>query len=374
MKRAITSICILLAGFGMASTLKLTAQDPSRTDPEFTVTVVEGPKRGAFAVGDGAVWFLGQGQLSKLDPADNHVISVPLEDAPGPGPMLMAMKGTVPQFFAVGGGSIWRLARKSKHELELQRLDETNGRLLDEIPLNEKQSGSLSYAYGSIWIWSDMFLDHPLVRVDPSAKQVTTIDLGKGEWSAPCFSEGSVWILGMESGVVKRIDIQSNKIAEEFSIGQKQKNGIFSMPFKGGSYYFAVGDGMLWVADSKNLSSGKYVLSRFDLKTHERVAKLESDPSDGPPVIWHGYVWLSTAGNVMSGHYLTKISPQTNHIVGTIFLLPTISGRILVSGSMPPRLLADQDSLWTFSVGTAGNPPITIHRIQATSSDASPQK
>ena len=74
-------LCLLLT----ALTLKLMAQDPSRPDPEFTATTIEGPKGIAFAVGDGTVWFLEQNHLGKLDPANNHVVSVPLE-VPAAGP------------------------------------------------------------------------------------------------------------------------------------------------------------------------------------------------------------------------------------------------------------------------------------------------
>jgi len=106
-------------------------------------------------------------------------------------------------------------------------------------------------------------------------------------------------------------------------------------------------------------------LSRFDPKTHERISKLEIDDSKNAPVFWNGYGWLSTAGYHLSGNFITKIDPRTNHVAGQI-LLPTEHGKTTFSdrGSMPAVLLAGEDSLWSLSEGSSRFSGLLIRRIQ----------
>jgi virginiamycin B lyase len=201
--------------------------------------------------------------------------------------------------------------------------------------------------------------EETLARIDPASNQVSAnIDLGKGYMQVK-FGNASLWTMGSGSGTIKRVDPQLAKVVEEFSCGRGQDNGMLRGPIEGGLYFFTAVDGMLWVADNKRMSNGKYVLSRYDPNTHERLAKIEADDSNGPPVIWNGAVWLSSMG------YLTKVSVQTNHVASRVLLSAPDRGRAF-AGS----LLTDGDTLWAIDSGSWAYSRVIISRIQTKVPDA----
>jgi hypothetical protein len=340
-----------------ASLLPVAAQILPASDPNVTITTIEGPKDAAFAIGDGTAWFLTKDVLTKVDPQNNQLTSVPMEQLQLGNWFLRAIGGG----FAVGGGSVWRYGKG--HGVEgVHRVDPGTGKCIATLALKPRKGmNSLTYGEGSLWVLNEH--DGNLVRIDPGTNQVSaTIELGKGFWLGLKIADGAVWAVGEENGIVKRLDPQSNKVVDEFSVGRPQKNGLFTMVLEGGSYYFAVGDGTLWVADSQSMSTGKYVLSRIDPKTHERVAQIEIDDSQGAPAFWNGFGWVSMAsGNSRLGHFITKIDLKTNRAAGQIFL--PASGRLFNRGASPAILLADENSLWSLSRGFNGDS--VVRRLQA---------
>jgi hypothetical protein len=118
--------------------------------------------------------------------------------------------------------------------------------------------------------------------------------------------------------------------------------------FKGGSYSYGIREGLRWVLDTQGMYGQKRVLSGYDLRTHERIAKLEVDNAVFGPVIWNGSVWLSTRGDPHVGHYIAKIDPRLKHTVGRISIPVAVEGA-RESDFLPPLLVADGDSLWALS-------------------------
>lgn len=325
----------------------LAAQTFSENDPDVTITTIEGPKNAAFAIGNGTVWFLAKDRLFKLDAQNNLLPPVPMEQ--------LKRVGYAAGGWAVGGGSVWRFGKA--HDVEgVHRFDPGTGKCVATVSLKpRKGSNSLTYGLGSLWVLNEH--DGILVRIDPATNQVSAmIELGKGFWQDLKIADGAVWAMGVENGKVERVDPQSNKVVDEFSVGPPQKNGLFTMVLEGGSYYSSVADGMLLVADSKDISSGKYTLFRIDPRTHERVAKIEIDNANGVPVFWNGYVWLATTLNTV--HVITKIDPKVNRVARQI----SLPGRR--DAVAPSSLLADENSLWDFTLGY-GSAPIIVRRIQA---------
>jgi virginiamycin B lyase len=340
-----------------ASLLPAAAQILPASDPDVTVTAIEGPKDAAFAIGDGTAWFLTKDGLAKVDPQNNHLTSVPIEQ--------VKRVGYAAGGFAVGGGSVWRFGKA--HDVEgVHRVDPGTGKCVATVALKPRKGmNSLTYGEGALWVLNEH--DGNLVRIDPATNQVSaTIELGKGFWLDLKIAEGAVWAMGEENGIMKRVDPRSNKVVDEFSIGAPQKNGFFTIPFVGGSYSFSLGDGMLWVVNSKDTSSGyKCVLSRVDPKTHEHTAIIEFDDCNSAPVFWHGYVWLPIDRNDVA---ITKIDPKTNR-VGRIFLPLGSYGSVRRNSLGPSRLLADENSIWDFTL-RYGSAPIIVRRIQAKPKEA----
>lgn len=351
-----TLAIITVLTFGLGS--KISAQSDLPTDlpvdDATSITTIEGPQEKdvrAIAVGDGTAWILSEHQLLKVDPSNNQLTPVAIEN----------VKGNLHSGFAVGGQGVWILGEA--HDIHgIHRIDPSTGKCIANILLKKhKGEDSVVYGEGALWVLNKY--DGTLTKIDPTSNQITgTVELGKMFWQNVKAADGSVWAMGEEKSIIKRIDPSSSKIVDEFSIGPNQHNGIFSLNM--GMFVFSAGEGFLWVADDK-FQQGKYSLSRVDPKTHESSAKLQMDGSHGAPVFWNGSAWVSTAGYHLYGHFITKLDPTTNRTVAKI-LLPVERGSTTFSnrGTTPPVLLADEDSLWAFSEGSTAYSRLLVRRIQ----------
>jgi DNA-binding beta-propeller fold protein YncE len=338
--------------------LQLSAQTVRTDDPKVIITTIEGPREGSagseprIAVGDGTAWLLTKDELLKVNPKDNRLVSVPVEQ------IKRYLYGQ--PVMKVGGGSIWVFG--NAHNVGgIHRIDPATGNCVAAIRLDKRKGEtSLAYGMGALWVLNQF--DGTLLRINPDTNKIAaTIQVGKGFWDPVQVGDGAVWVMGLESGLVKRVDPQLNQIVDEFSIGPKQHNGVFSL--KTGMYGFSVGEGSLWVVDLKTglRDYGKYTLFRINLKTHELVATIMVEDSIGPPVFWNGSVWVSTLGSSTRGHLVTEIDPATNKVLGTLFLPRTTAGG---QGASPAVVLAGDDSLWAFSEGSWAYSHLLIRRIE----------
>jgi streptogramin lyase len=332
----------------------LEAQTNSNINDEFTITTFEAPKGGSFGWGDGKIWFLRKNELIRLEPTGDRPLSVPIEEIEV-------------SSWIFGDGSIWILG-KSKNFWGIHRVNPQTGKVVNTIALDHDKNQGLSYGYGAIWVWSSWVLgkEKPLLRIDPETNSVSKIALGNGFKGQLMISDGKVWLLGVEDGSVKCLDPSSNKVTDEFSIGRAHDNGILGIlkgPFKEGSYSYGIGEGQLWVLDTQDANGARRVLSGYDLRTHERIAKLETDDAVWGPVIWNGYVWLSSRGDPRSGHYISRIDPRLKHTMGRIFI-PAYAEDPEVT-FLPPGIGMIDNSLWAVS-GTWGDKKrsVIIRRIQ----------
>jgi streptogramin lyase len=339
-----------------ASVSNCRAQSISENSPELTITTVELPKEMSvfalhhqlqpYAIGEGTIWFHNNDRVFKFGPQTNEFTSMSIEH-------VKAFRGGG---FAVGGGSLWSFGKA--HGVEgVHRIDPDTGKCLAAIAIKGANFNTLTYGEGALWVFNER--GGHIQRVDPKTNQVSAAnELGKGMWwTFPVVGEGFFWVLDIQSGTMKRVDLLTAKTVDEFQVGSAQA-GFLKSPFSGGFYLYTVGEGSLWVANNREGSNGTYALYRFDSKTHERIARLESDGSGGVPAVWKGFVWLADHGYEHQGHYLKKISLTTNHAVGQVFL-PAGHER-LQRGSMPPILLAGEHSLWAIGLGDR-----SLSRIQA---------
>jgi len=327
----------------------LTSQVGATPDRSLSIIAVEGPKEKdvqAIAVGEGAAWLLTNDQLLRIDSGTGTISNLPTERIKT---WHLAFHNA-----AIGAGSLW--VSGEAHKIKgVHRIDLHTGKIVASIPFHYR-FGEVAFGEGFAWT---LIRQETLARIDPLSNQVSgTIDLGKGYMEVK-FGNASVWTIGLESGTIKRIDPQLAKVAEEFSAGPAQDTSILKSLFQGGIYLFTAADGMLWVANNKRMSNGKYVLSRFDPKTHERLSKIEADDAYGAPVIWNGALWLSGMG------YLTKVNLETNHIAERVVLAASDDGRA-VSGT----LMTDGHTLWAVDTGSWAYSKVVISCIQAKVSDS----
>lgn len=368
----IVRISVALYIFLFSFVLAVTAQVAPDLDSEYSITMFEAPQGAGFGfeIDNDTLLFLKKNELIRLDEKGKQLESVPIGEIDT-------------RAWTFGGGSVWILG-KSKSFAGIHRIDPRSGKLMDTIAFDRERDQAISYAYGSLWIWTTFVLakGKPLLRIDPETKHVTVVDAGgpfKGQLG---FNDGKVWLLGIEDGVVKCLDPESNKVVDEFSVGREHDNAILKQSFKGGSYSYAIDDGIIWVGNHKGAKGDIFILSGFDLKTHERIAKLESDDALWGPVIWKGNVWLSIRGDPRKGHYISKIDPKLKHTVGRIFIPGGSESDfvppVLVPGrsQMHPgrsQIPENADFLWALS----GNPwnrktPVIVRRIQTQRTEGEP--
>jgi len=333
----------------------LEAQSVTSNDPDLELSSIEVPDKiskgirlapwaHSVVAGEGTLWIHDNRRVYKLDPDRGSFSEIQIEDwSAGKG-----MPGGAS--FTIGSGSIW--AYLKSHGVEgVHRYDPSTGKCLAVVSLKKGTIGPmLVFGEGALWTFDNFH--RTLQRIDPGSNQVTaTTDLLKGTWwPGPVVADGFVWLMDGDKGLMKRFDPQSAVLRDEFQAGAPEV-GFFRQPFEGGFYRFTVQDGAIWIANDKHGSDGTFVLTRFDAKTLQRIAKIESDSSGGQPVVWNGFVWFLTAG-----YAFNRISMQTNHGAGKLAIISQDNRR------ETGLLLRDDKSLWV--VGSK-----TVIRIQAKKKD-----
>src|SRR5262249_17224186 len=226
----------------------------------------------------------------------------------------------------------------------VHRIDLNTGKLTTTIPV--RRPGSLVVSDGAVWLLAGP-RNGRLFRIDTQTNTLSPgMEVGK-DFFSPQFSEGSLWVINLDNGRVRRFDPSSTKMLDEFSVPNSRENNFYTNHV----YFFAAIHTDLWVT----LSGDKAALVRIDANTHQRIAKIDVPNSYFSPVFWNDFLWLSSDGDT-----LTKVDPSTNHMVGGI-ALPT-PRKLAV-----PILLKDADSLWVFRRGIWAYSRLAIQRIRQAS-------
>jgi streptogramin lyase/predicted Ser/Thr protein kinase len=135
---------------------------------------------GGMAIGEGAVWVIGDAsdpRLWRIDPGRHRVVST-------------TDLGFPPAKVAVGAGRVWVTDQVGDRLVEI---DPRDGRVVRSIPVG-RGAGGVAVGAGSVWVTGA--LDHTLTRVDPSTGRVTdTISLDASP-QAVAVGDGSIWIVG----------------------------------------------------------------------------------------------------------------------------------------------------------------------------------
>ena len=259
-----------------------------------------------------------------------------------------------PFVLGFGFGSVWVckgrfFKRTPVADQGLYRLDPKTNEEVAKIPVGDVR-GTIFIADGSVWA-SDVDLLH-LYRVDPKTNQVTAkVSLKKNKKSkvAAGFlgpyvaaAMGSVWVLYTD-GTLSRIDPETNQILAEIRVGPPHRMRYFSNDTYSG---LAIGEGSAWITESKEKGN----LIRVDLKTNQVVATIPVGYQPQSPVVGGGFVWVSTYYTNSAGHFVVKIDPRTNQVLG----------RMLLRGTQP-YLSAQEDGIlaWGEELKVWGSPKHT---------------
>jgi YVTN family beta-propeller protein len=133
-----------------------------------------------------------------------------------------------------------------------------------------------------------------LNRIDPSTNSVRQrISIPPGSYN-PVFSNGIVWITGVESSVLAAVDADSGKVLESVAVGLKPR-------------FLAAGGGSIWT-----LNQGDGTVSRVDERNRKVTATIRVGiPGAGGDIGYGGEsVWPTVFGVP-----LTRVDASTNKVV-----------------------------------------------------------
>jgi virginiamycin B lyase len=145
----------------------------------------------------------------------------------------------------------------------------------------------------------------PGVSTPGVKRELTTItpvaifeaESGSPDWQV--LTDDAVWVTNGPRNMVHRLDVKTNNIAANITVGKKPCSGL------------TAGFGSIWVPNC-----GDKTVSRIDIKTNQVVATVAAGPaeSEGGVAASDDAVWLVTD----AVGKLSRIDPKTNAVVATV--------------------------------------------------------
>jgi YVTN family beta-propeller protein len=260
------------------------------------------------AVGEGAVWIIGEGgeSVSRIDPTTNQVAET--VDLPHAG-----------QVLAAASGSLWVLGRYSSTVMVMNARSLTAERTLEIEPTRNLEG--MAVGEGSVWVVSPD--EERVLRLDAvSGATLATVKLDDPHYGI-AVGAGAAWVTNTEEDTVSRIDPATNSVVANIRVGDAP-------------YAVAVGDGAVWVAN------GDSTVSRIDPATNAASAPIRvatsgyvppplTSASAGGVAVGEGAVWVLNA----TEETLSRIDPRTNQLGGTVDV-----------GRAPSRIAAGEGGVW----------------------------
>ncbi|MFZ0859383.1 MAG: hypothetical protein WCA27_25700 [Candidatus Sulfotelmatobacter sp.] len=215
----------------------------------------------------------------RIDPASNKIVAT------------IKVSAEACSGLAFGFGSIWVPLCGKKPALV--RIDVVKNSITAILPIAPAgPEGGITTSEDSVWMVTDK--NGTLNRIDPATNRVRQkISILPGSFN-PLFSDGIVWITGVERNVLIDVDANSGKVLESIPVGPKPR-------------FLTVGAGSIWTL---NQSDG--TVTRVDEKSMHLIATIQVGiPGTGGDI---GYgadsVWLSVFDVP-----LTRIDETTNRVV-----------------------------------------------------------
>src|SRR5919108_412111 len=155
----------------------------------------------ALATGAGSVWIADakDGTVSRLEPGDNRVTTIPV--------------GSDPVALAYGGGALW--GAESGDRTVAQISPESN-KVTQRIEIANAPS-AIAVGYGSVWVGSAV--DQTVARVRGDGSE-SVIHLGSPP-SAIAAGVGSVWVASDETGTLFRVEPRTGTVAKAIRVGNR---------------------------------------------------------------------------------------------------------------------------------------------------------
>ena len=277
----------------------------AQQSPAEVVIQAEIPRNGDFmGFGFDSLWMMSDKGLARINPADNSITDIKIDDAVGP------YRG-----IGIGEGAVWIPAVGSQ---TIYKLDPTNNDVMLKIASDFRGSeGSIGIGEGAVWILTAEDHNKTLARYNSgSGMKEASIAL-----PAPCSGVivdfGSVWVSATTKGFLYRIDPKTNTISATVDI-------------ESGARFLTSGEDSIWVL---NYLDGK--VRRVDSHSGDVRAAISTMAigNGGDIATGGGFVWVTTLRVPV-----IKIDPQTNTVVGSF--------RAPVGKSMGDAIRYGGGSLW----------------------------
>ena len=217
--------------------------------------------------------------LKRIDPATNKVIAT------------VRLSGETCSGLEFGFGSIWAPVCGKKPALV--RVDADTNKISAVLPIAPAgREGGITASGDSIWLVTDK--KGTLTRIDPStnsARQRITIPVGSYN---PLFSDGIVWITGVESNVLVPIDASTGGVLASIPVGSTPR-------------FLTAGGGSVWT-----LNQGEGTVSRVDTSTKKVTATIKAGiPGLGGDICYGADSVWATVFDVP----LTQIDAKSNDVL-----------------------------------------------------------
>ena len=232
-------------------------------------------------VTDDAIWVASTKPYAvlRIDPATNKIVAT------------VKVSGEACSGLAFGFGSIWVPICGEKPELV--RIDGAKNTVSSTLPIAPAApEGGIATSEDSVWMVTDK--NGTLNRIDPSTNGVRQrISIPPGSYN-PVFSNGIVWITGVESSVLTAVDADSGKVLESVAVGLKPR-------------FLAAGGGYIWT-----LNQGDGTVSRVNERNRKVTATIRVGiPGAGGDIGYGGEsVWPTVFGVP-----LTRVDASTNKVI-----------------------------------------------------------
>lgn len=229
---------------------------------------------------------------------------------------------TIPVALTPGAGfsdtAIWIADRTAG---TVVRVDVKDHRVSAPVPIGKEPCASIVYAFKSVWVPSCG--ERHLARVDPdkltmSAKAAAIVPVDPEGMIAAAV--GSIWVVTDRTGVVSRIDPDTNAAVAEIHV-------------RGGASSLLLAGDALWITSGTGNR-----LTRVNPHTNEIVESIEVGPRPGRLAATAGAVWTLNQGDGS----VTRVDTATNKVTATIKI-----GTDVANGD----IAAGEDSVWISAPG-----------------------
>jgi virginiamycin B lyase len=250
---------------------------------------------GHIALGEGALWVLGEKTVSRLDLDTNQfVATVPV--------------GEFPQALAIGYGAVWATGLDGTVTY-IDPLTNQVGGTISVVP----SSGLNGIAAGAGAVWVSSGEQGLVYRIDPNTNQViATVQVEP--WSSQiATTQDAVWVTNPITPILTKIDPDTNAVSAAIRLDCAARD-------------LAVNATAVWVA-----CDSVPALFRIDPLTNQTVARIAVGNHPQGVAIGSGGIWVAS----ITDSTLTLIAPGTNQVTA-----------VYQVGQSPVDVVAAEDEVW----------------------------